>query len=904
MIGKESDVPKPMKIPLPVSLAALVLCFGLAAAAPEALPLPSPHQRTGDVESLVRDLGNESFRIREKATREIWELGEAALPTLKDVVGSGTPEQAHRARDLLRKIQLHITPDTDPSITALVERYLKASPSEKTSLFGKLKDKRAWCQMLKLYASETHEELREKLAGPMTGIAVKAARERLLRGDAEAAREFLEMAPANVGGLLALAEFHRSHGSLEAELERAKELQGRKGAAWRLALERASGNLQAARDAAAAAGQPRTAAAMAALSGDPLPWLLEPMGGADENDDPVSVTYARLAAKRWTGKKIRAVDLEPLIRALSARSARRSGAAMNALFLLGEVNPAESAFVKSEPLAAFQHFESLERIPDAFKALGLNPDQPDYQPWIGKRLSSLGDDEIEDQNEVSAAGEELVALANFLERRGLHQESFDAFAGPLAALEEKDPHLFVDFLEMLAGNSQSQNGAPMLAKRIGIIWAGGDERRWDDLVSAAFGDQELSSTWWDWLQDLEPTASREERFEGMLALYGISTDPSNLRQRWLDRAWKAVDEAPAETRSVLAGRISGLVDQTGDVANSFRAWQQLPEETQQATFWGQRVIHLSVLERWDEAAAVILQQIETFTEAKQEPGAELYAYAAAALRRAGHEDEAIIHDGWADKLFLGSPSLAMRIGNGYAYGSDYQRAGDWWARAAREADPDSNEFTVAVKLHADELIQQGRWKEAAATSEMLARIYATSDFRWTNPLPFMRQRLQADAARALSSLETHRAESIALLEQCHRLFATDGSLADYFFPALRKVGLVKEHDRWFNETWNLMEKVIQKYPNSDNTRNTAAWFASRAQLKLDTAEKYLAAALAANPNQSAYLDTMAEIQFAKGNRDKAVEWSKQAINFAPDDLQFPQLRRQQERFRSAPLPEH
>ena len=73
----------------------------------------------------------------------------------------------------------------------------------------------------------------------------------------------------------------------------------------------------------------------------------------------------------------------------------------------------------------------------------------------------------------------------------------------------------------------------------------------------------------------------------------------------------------------------------------------------------------------------------------------------------------------------------------------------------------------------------------------------------------------------------------------------------------------------------------------------------RARRNLDQAEKLLEKALAANPEQSAYLDTMAEIQFARGNREKALEWSQRAVNFMSLDVM---LRRQHERFRSAPLP--
>jgi tetratricopeptide (TPR) repeat protein len=877
----------------------IVAFSGPLPAAPDVPPKASAQQPGRDLDTLIRELSNENFRTREKASREIWELGDSALPALTEAVESSDPEQAYRARDLLQKIQLHITPDTDPSVIALVERYHKSSPSEKVLLLGKMKARRAWRQMLKLYGAETHEELREKLAGDINGIAVRAARERILLGDARGAREFLEMAPADAEGLLALAEFHRSHGTLKAELERTKGMEGPKARVWQLALERAAGDFQVAFTTAKAAGQPRIAAAMAAMAGDPLPWLRDTNAGFEADDDPVAAAYAAVATKRWQGDPVSPADLEPLTRSLKARSETQSGSAMNALFLLGELDAAEPAFAKSEPLAAFVYFESLERIPEAFKALGLDPDAPDYKTWVEKRFAEVASDEIEDQHAVTMTSEELVALANFLERRGLHDQAFEAFGQPLADLAETDHNKFNDFLRVLFGTSETVSGAPLLAKRIGLAWAGEDDRHWDDLVVAALGDDEQTSTWWKWLPELDPSADRAKRLDAMLALFGIGTDPAKLREIWLARAWMAVDKALERDRTSLVERISNLVNQTGDVANSFKAWQQLPDASRKEIFWGQHVILLAVLDRWEEAAAVIMHQIDLFKDANQEPSAELFAYAAAALRRAGHEDQAAVHDAWADKLALGNPSISMRIGNGYAYGCDYKRAGEWWARAAAESDPDSGEFAIAMKLHGDALLEDGRWKECAAVSEVVARIYAASDYRWTNPLPFMRQRLQADTTRALGNLENDRAASIALLEKCHHSFASDGSLADFFFPGLRTAGLMEQHDRWFHETWNIMEKAIRKYPESDNTRNTAAWFASRARLKLDAAEKELAVALAANPSQSAYLDTMAEIHFARGQRKKALEWSELAVNFAPDD---PQLRRQQDRFRNAPLP--
>lgn len=98
-----------------------------------------------------------------------------------------------------------------------------------------------------------------------------------------------------------------------------------------------------------------------------------------------------------------------------------------------------------------------------------------------------------------------------------------------------------------------------------------------------------------------------------------------------------------------------------------------------------------------------------------------------------------------------------------------------------------------------------------------------------------------------------------------------------------------------------MVGVIEKYPKSHNSRNTAAWFASRARINLSQAEKYLTEAIHVSPEQAAYLDTMAELKFAQGDRKAALEWSERSVCFAPfEDM----IRFQYERFRTAPLPKN
>ncbi len=869
-------------------------------------PLPAAGPESGtmaglavqvDLSKWVRDLSDESYKVRENASRELWKLGEEALPVLREAASAAAdPERVYRAKDLIRKIQLHITPDTDPSVISIVERYAKASLSEKSALFGRMKGRRAWRQMLKLYAAETQPEVREKLRPSLNGVAVRAASERLLAGDAAGAREFLEMAPVDADALLALAVFHRSQGTLEAELEKAAKAPGEKGAAWRLALHRAAGNAEAARKAADEAGDAGLSALMAALAGDPLPWL-EVSGEGD--GDEVAAIYASLAAKRWEGGKMRAADLEPLVKRLSSKDTSERGAALNSLFLLGETRPAEQAFGKHDAMSAFRHFEALERVDEALRALGIPPENPDYGSWVARRIDRMGGEDIEDQHDVSEHGDELVGIANFLERRGLHEEAFAAFSEPLTRLAKKEEGDFLDFLSELFGNRETSSGAPWLARRIGAVWAGEDAKRWEELVAAAFGDGGNAGEWWDWLGELDPKLPLGDRFDAMLAIHRLGADPRGLHGQWLQRVWKAVEAAPKAEQERLAARLSTLAYETGDAEGAQRAWDLMAEPARLEVSWEQRISHLSAAGRWADAADLILKQINAQSDGKGEISPQLHAYAAATLRLAGKKAEAEAHDHWAEKLYLGNPSFAIRIANGYAFGLDFARAAIWQRRAAFESSPDSAEFLFALKLYSDTLLETGRWKEAASTSEVLARVYASSDYRWNNPLPFMRQRLQADLGRALSRLKSNRAAAIASLDACHKTFLSDGSLADIFFPALRREGLIEEHNRWFEDSWKFMEDAISRYPESDNTRNTAAWLASRAVRRLDEATAHLKTALAARPDQPAYLDTMAEIEFARGNREKALEWSSRAVNFEPDDSQ---LRRQHERFRSDPLP--
>jgi tetratricopeptide (TPR) repeat protein len=888
-----------MKFPSIVIITGFFAWAWVAAAAPDKSAESALQQQDKSLPELIKDLADEKFRVRENASRAIWKIGEPALAALQESAQGNDPEQAYRANELLRMIQLHVTPDTDPAVIALVERYDKASGNEKVMLFDQMHKRRAWRQLLKLYAAETSPELQSRLFRSVEGVAVVAARERLLLGDAAGAREYLEMAPADAPGLLALADFHRSQGTLDTELKRAKTLGGPQASAWQFALYRAVGNLEAARDAAAAAGELRLSAAMATLLGDPLPWLRQNEAGSEGGE--VHKPYSEIAIKRWQGKEIRPVDLEPLVRMAGSRTRDERDGPMISLFLLGRPDLGEKAYLSNSKLDAFAYLVLLERIPEALKALGLDPENPDYTGWVEKRFKHLTEKGADDDQSTVKATQELILLGNFLERRGLHQQCSDAFLKPLAALAEKDAENFPGFLSQLFGGNSTLDsetlGAPLVSMHAGIAWAGDRLDRWEELVNSAVGGQDEVVDLWNWLAEIKPTADRAERFEAVLALCGIGRDPRGLREKWLALGWAAIDQAPEQKRPALLEKMEFILGESPDVVNNLKLWELLPRDIRRERFRQAHIFDLSAAGRWLDAADFFQEQITAIASAKGDPQPSLYACLAACLRQAGQVEEAVANDSIVETLALGNDAIA--IANGYAYGADYKRAADWWARGARQSAAGSPEFSIALQLHADMLRQQGKWLESAAVSEVSAQMSASVEAGNVSPLGALRLRLQSDLGRALANLKKDRAKSIEILDHCHEMFPSDGSLADDFFPAIRRTGLIKEHDEWFKSSWDRMCAVIERFPDCDNTLNTTAWLASRAKRNLDQAKRFSEHALALNPEQAAYLDTMAEVEFARGNWEKALEWSSLAVNFMPLDSM---LRRQHERFRNGPLP--
>jgi len=845
-----------------------------------------------EVKKLLEELASESFKTREAASRRLWEVGVDVIPALREASRSDDPERAFRAADVLQKLELRITTETPAEVLSLIDSYGKAAPQEKSKILSELRRNKAYFQLLKLYSME-RPEAKVTLAPGIAGFAIVGAREAIVSDDIEAAIDMLRMSSGDYRDLMALATLYRSIGRLDEELENPNPPENVPTDLWKITLLRVKGDIEGAMKLAARRKQLRLLGALKVLSGDPVLWLQQ--NGMGDGRQKAQEAYIDVALKRWKGDPVLEADYAPLYRLLESRKANERSHAMTSLASLGKLEQIEQLQVKQSPASAFLYHLSQENIDEALKAFGLDPEKPDYGGWVETRLKAMKAEDVDNRRVELPSVSELAMMAGFLERRGLHQELSKAFSGPLAKYSKDDENGYMDLLEALF---EAASGAPRFASDQAEKWAGDDEARWSEVFAMIFGEEEEVTAWLDWINEIEPDMSRRESLDAMLALFRITTSPGGLRAMWIGKAWKVVDETKDEGRQLAhIKRILSLSIIQEDVVNALKAWDMLEPDEQASATWNTIDKYLSAAGRWAEAAEIF----EKSRDMGNNTSAEEHAYFAATLRRAGFEERACEHDEWADKLALGDLPSNVRIGSRYAFAGDQKRAAIWYKRAVLEADVSEGEFVAVLNNYADSMLLAGDWMVAASCYEALVQVYASQEYVDGALALFAKERLSADLAKAMAILPQNRKMALEILEGIHNNFATDGILADDFFPLIRKAGLKKELERWFGESWERIALMVKKYPESHNTKNTAAWFASRAVMKLDEAEKFLQEALDQSPEQPAYLDTMAEVNFAKGDRKAAVKWSDRAVSLSPfDDM----IRLQNDRFKNEKLPEN
>jgi Flp pilus assembly protein TadD len=146
-------------------------------------------------------------------------------------------------------------------------------------------------------------------------------------------------------------------------------------------------------------------------------------------------------------------------------------------------------------------------------------------------------------------------------------------------------------------------------------------------------------------------------------------------------------------------------------------------------------------------------------------------------------------------------------------------------------------------------------------------------------------------------------EALREAAKCLEEMPGDVDVATLLVPELDKAGRRREADTLFNQVLAVFDGVCKDHPKCAWAHNSAAWLAACCRRDLDAGLARAQKATKLSPDVAGYQDTLAEVWFQRGEKDKAVAAQKKAVELDPKKAYY---RKQLKRFEagdpSAPRP--
>jgi tetratricopeptide (TPR) repeat protein len=851
--------------------AALLLALGAALTAPAADPPAKPPTKE-QIAEWVKGLGSDSFEEREKASKALWKAGQAAEAALRQVLKDGDPEAGRRAREILDKFDWGLYPDTPEAVASLIEEYRSRTGESRAALVPKLFDhgSAGFTALTKIAAAERSPETRALISSYLTSDMPRLAAALLAEGQDARLEELLELA-LGFGGDVPYANYAAyllERGKLDEKVRALEKKAGAapdKKAALTLAyLCRAKGDLAAARKYAEKAEQAAFLQTVLVEQEDWKALLKLPPGGPPAPADTERVGW-RLACLRLAG------DREGFEAELGKHANDYLPA--SAYLLNGRPDGAQKALTRSglpsgELLAARLRFREALDAADKPVAPGRAAAWSE-QLFKAKLLARLGE-----RKQAGALFDKLPALAQ------RQTKSADAVAEVLVAQYNAG---FKD--EALART------AKLLAK----VGEGQDTFILNYLFPPADYGTSMGP-WWTFLRRKYPeddAAATLKRLHDLLGGKLPPRDAAALLKAMADAATnpKAEEREPWLRCAAETCRLLGRDD----------LWEGCLEKWAAAGGGKPALLGLGDVaaggKRWKEAA----ERYKKCWETNRGDALPLYLHGRA-LVQAGQEKEGRRWMEIAELMPL--DIMAFDFALELAERGLDQPAGRMWQRLGRVG-----EFWSAI----DGDIARALAEKAVADKDYLK---AATHFRrealhelWE---PGGQHEVEAQLWLAAAE-HRYRARGLAAagrFDEMHRevqagLDMDPGNigLCIDVTTELMKRGRKKEADELFARVYAVWDGVCKEFPQSAWAHNKAARLAVRCKRDLDAALDHARKGVELDPDDAGHLDTLAEVYFQRGDRDKAVELMKRCVEMQPRyDYFRKQLRRMQAGDRDADVP--
>ena len=896
------------------------------------------------IAELIEDLGHPVYSVRERASRELWKRGETAREAVAKAAQSTDAEIAKRAKDLLDKFDWGVFPDTPPEVVKQLQEFRSGDLArQKTAVLDILKHGRPGrivlrAALAKIVPVEAAEEMGKDVSNSNWRqlnefLAANLRREALkqLTGDRlDDVEELLSLNLFGVSttGLADYAVYQYLRGTLPQaieKLETTRKAGGPAAAPARLALVylyRAQRDWAKARtlavDLPQSPNEPRLIEMLLEEAGDWAALAKRDTAARANLPDGLKVTLLRLSGKDLEA----AAAVEDLVKKaddfthrediqqtafsllLNQRATEATALLLDKrmnLGLLAELLITQLRFKDALDLVGGKVAEAssdpremvefdlrrarllfiLGRRPDAIQLFGkvaeslrLNPEGGRLLGDTSLAIRSLLRAEVRLGLRDTAAEHAAVFLAS---DDGRFREMFRNGESPFEILFDQDARPAESLFWTLRTARKPSDAAGDSLRRTRSLFVGTASPAAVDEAVKLLRDENAGGS-----PDTEHSTAASRKVERLLALATVLRAAKRYveaENAYLDAAKAAApstdedddDDRPRGTRSWVYG-----------TSDDFRPWLELGD------FYTDRGRHAEAARQFDLGGKRFPEQ------------PILLFLAGQAHKRSGQAADGQKKIEMSHWVSLGNERVRGR------FLEELVRRGAVKA-ASRETD---------LLLHAcwsrDGYF--GNVMNQAARAATLSRDYATAEacvqrslmvllkmpgVHFVEAASYLTVPQNMAALRARALLAEGKIDEAMKQAKAYLAIQPGGSsLVIDLVPELDAAGRKKEADELFRMVWEAYAKVLADHPASASARNSAAWLAANCQRELDKALKFAEEAVKADPNSLGYRESLAEVHFRRGDREKALALMSKLAEEAPRSRLF---RRQIERYQNGKI---
>jgi tetratricopeptide (TPR) repeat protein len=258
-----------------------------------------------------------------------------------------------------------------------------------------------------------------------------------------------------------------------------------------------------------------------------------------------------------------------------------------------------------------------------------------------------------------------------------------------------------------------------------------------------------------------------------------------------------------------------------------------------------------------------------------------------ALEKAGQKEEGKKRMEQAHWVLLGDEVARLELARELARRGHDEAAAREYRLIAQVGHPGSFYAGEALRRVAADALARKDYLKAALGHEqaMLRCLQPYIDF--VNPSAYLGVPAYVHRLRAAGHFKAGKVEeALREVALAQALLPAGVEVPILAVPELERLGRKKEAAEVFDRAAALYEKLCRDYPNCAWAHNSAAWLSACCRRNLAKALSHAEQAVKLAPDTAGHLDTLAEVHFQLGHKDKAVELQKKVIQMEPNKPYF------------------